>query len=107
MRTHIVDGNFLERKLNKTDLIDALALKTGHTKVASGQVVNALFEIIGDALARDELVQLIGFGAFGVTSTKARTGRNPQTGDVIHIAARRRPKFTAGAKLKASMNTKV
>ena len=90
--------------MNKTDLIDALALKTGHTKVASGEVVDALFEIIGDALAQGDTVQLIGFGAFGITETKARAGRHPQTGEAIQITASKRPKFTAGAKLKAAVN---
>jgi DNA-binding protein HU-beta len=94
----------LEITLNKTDLIEALALKTGHTKVASAEVVDALFDIIGDALAQGEAVQLIGFGAFGITETKARTGRNPQTGNTIQIAAGKRPKFTAGAKLKAAVS---
>lgn len=90
--------------MNKTDLIDALALKTGHSKVASGEVIDAMFEIIGSALAQGEAVQLIGFGAFGITETKARAGRNPQTGAAIQIAAGKLPKFTAGAKLKALVN---
>lgn len=92
--------------MNKTDLIEALALKTGHTKVVSGEVIDAMFEIIGNALAQGEPVQLVGFGAFGVTETKARAGRNPNTGEAIQIAAGKRAKFTAGAKLK-SLVTKV
>jgi DNA-binding protein HU-beta len=95
----------LENPLNKADLIEALALKTGHTKVASGEVIDAMFEIIGGALAQGETVQLVGFGSFGITETKARAGRNPQSGEAIQIAAGKRPKFTAGAKLKALVNT--
>jgi DNA-binding protein HU-beta len=88
----------------KTELIQALAHRTGQTKVASGEVVDAFFEIIGDALSQGDTVQLIGFGAFGITKTKARTGRHPQTGDAIQLPAGKRPKFTAGAKLKAAVN---
>ena len=92
--------------MNKANLIEALALKTGHTKVASGVVVEALFEIIGEALANGEKVQLIDFGSFAVGETKARMGRHPQTGDAIHIPAAKRLKFTAGAKLKTEVNKK-
>ncbi|HSY27127.1 MAG TPA: HU family DNA-binding protein [Burkholderiaceae bacterium] len=92
--------------MNKANLIEALALKTGHTKVASGEVVDALFEIIGDALANGEKVQLIDFGSFVVSETKARIGRHPRTGESIHIIAAKRLKFTAGAKLKAEVNKK-
>jgi DNA-binding protein HU-beta len=66
--------------------------------------VDAFFEIIGDALSQGDTVQLIGFGAFGITKTKARAGRHPQTGDAIQLTAGKRPKFTAGAKLKAAVN---
>ena len=96
----------LERNLNKANLIEALAIKTGNTKVASGEVVEALFAIIGDALANGEKVQLIDFGSFAVSETRARMGRHPQTGDAIHIAAAKRLKFTAGAKPKAEVNKK-
>lgn len=96
----------LENTLNKTELIEALALKTGNTKAASGETIDALFEIITDALGQGDTVQLIGFGAFGITETTARTGRNPQTGAAIEIPAGKRPKFTAGAKLKAAVNPK-
>jgi DNA-binding protein HU-beta len=85
----------------KTDLIDMLAWKTCQSKAASGEVVDAFFEIIGEALAQGDTVHLIGFGTFGITKTKARAILHPQTGEVIQLPAGRRPKFTAGAKLKA------
>lgn len=89
--------------MNKTELIVAVAKKAGHTKMDCSNVVDAFFEIIGDALAHGESVQLIGFGAFGVTETKARTICHPQDGYRIQLPAGKRPKFTAGAKLKAAV----
>ena len=90
--------------MNKSDLIEALAQKTGHTKAASAEVIDGLFEIISDALAQGETVKLIDFGSFGITETKPRVGRNPQTGDAIQIPSGKRPKFTASAKLKTAVN---
>jgi len=90
--------------MNKTDLIETLSRKTGQPKIECGEIVNGFFEVIGDALAHGESVQIIGFGAFGITETKARTICHPETGDPIQLAAGRRPKFTAGAKLKLAVN---
>jgi DNA-binding protein HU-beta len=88
----------------KTELVDRLAWKTCQSKAASGEVVDAFFEIIGEALAQGDTVQLIGFGTFGITKAKARKILHPQTGDVIQLPAGRRPKFTAGAKLKVAVS---
>ena len=88
----------------KTDLIELLAWKTCQSKAASGEVVDAFFEIIGDALSHGDTVHLIGFGTFGITKAKARTILHPQTGDVIQLPAGKRPKFTGGSKLKAAIN---
>ena len=90
--------------MSKTDLIETLSRKTGQTKKECGEIVNGFFEVIGDALAHGESVQLIGFGAFGIAKTKARTIAHPETGDLIRLPAGRRPKFTAGTKLKAAVN---
>ena len=90
--------------MNKSELIVAMAQKTGRTRMECGEVISGFFEVIGDALAQGESVQLIGFGAFGVTETKARTIAHPEAGYPIHLAAGKRPKFTAGAKLKAAVN---
>jgi DNA-binding protein HU-beta len=87
----------------KTEFIDLLAWKTRQTKTASAEVVDAFFEIIGEALTQGDAVHLIGFGTFGITKAKARNILHPQTGEVIQLPAGRRPKFTAGAKLKAAV----
>jgi len=88
----------------KTELIDVLAWKTRQTKAASSEVVDAFFEIIGEALSQGDSVQLIGFGTFGIAEAKARSILHPQTGEVIQLPAGKRPKFTAGAKLKVAAN---
>jgi DNA-binding protein HU-beta len=88
----------------KPELIQALALKTGLTKAESGKILDGLCEVIGDALAHGDTVQLIGFGTFDVTQTKARTICHPETGEAIRLPAGKRPKFTAGANLKAALN---
>ena len=62
--------------------------------------INAVFGAIGDALAKGEAVQLIGFGTFGVKERAAREGRNPRTGEVVKIAASKIPTFKAGKALK-------
>ena len=68
------------------------------------KIHNAALDVLTEALAKGDSVQFVGFGTFGVTERKARTGRNPQTGATIEIAASSVPKFTAGATLKASVN---
>jgi len=66
--------------------------------------VNAVFATIEEALAKGDKVQLVGFGTFEVRERAARTGRNPQTGEEIQIAASRVPAFRAGKALKDSVN---
>lgn len=90
--------------MNMTELIDVLALKTCQTKAASAEVVDAFFEIIGEALAQGDTVHLIGFGTFGITEAKARTISHPQAGYPIRLPASTRPKFKAGARLKSAAN---
>ena len=90
--------------MNKTELIEALAEKTGQPKKESGEVLDALLGIVSDTLAAGDTIQLIGFGVFGITETQARAGRNPKTGEVLEIAAGKRPKFTPGSKLKAAVS---
>jgi DNA-binding protein HU-beta len=86
--------------MNKTDLIQAVVEKTGLTKKDSASAVDAVFEAISESLARDDKVQLIGFGTFEVRSRQAREGRNPATGETIKIAASKAPAFKAGKALK-------
>ena len=85
--------------MNKGELITAVAAK-GLTKKDAEKVVNAVSDIIGDALAKGETVQLIGFGTFGVKERAAREGRNPRTGEKVKIAASKAPYFKPGTALK-------
>ncbi len=86
--------------MNKSDLIQAVAEKSGLTKKESSSVVDAIFNGISDSLAKGESVQLVGFGTFEVRSRKAREGRNPSTGETIKIKASKVPAFKAGKALK-------
>lgn len=89
--------------MNKTELIEDVATRTGLTKKDAGAAVDALFEAVTEALARGDRVQLVGFGTFEVRRRAARSGRNPQTGEVMAIAARSVPVFKAGKSLKESV----
>lgn len=90
--------------MNKSDLVDALAEATGMTKADAGRAVDALFSpdggIIAKTLKNDGRVQITGFGTFEAKNRKARTGRNPRTGETIKIAATKTPAFRAGKGLK-------
>ncbi|MFB5189533.1 HU family DNA-binding protein [Alicyclobacillus fastidiosus] len=86
--------------MNKQDLINKAAEKTGLTKKDSEATVNAIFETIEEALAAGEKVQIIGFGTFETRARAARSGRNPQTGEVIEIPASTVPAFKPGNNLK-------
>lgn len=90
--------------MNKSDLVDALADATGMTKADAGRAVDALFSpdggVIAQTLKKDGRVQITGFGTFEAKSRKARTGRNPRTGETIRIAATKTPSFRAGKGLK-------
>ena len=88
--------------MNKTELIKAVAEKTGESQAAAAKSVAAVFETITETIKKGETVSLIGFGTFGTKSIAERTGRNPQTGEEIKIAARTAPFFKAGKGLKDS-----
>ena len=88
--------------MNKEDIINEVA-KSTCTKAEAGVAVNAFLEAIKKALKKGNSVTLVGFGTFSVAKRAARTGRNPQTGKPIKIAAKKVPKFTAGKALKASV----
>jgi DNA-binding protein HU-beta len=90
--------------MNKGDIIDLLAGGTGISKVQANQVVDILMDGVTSALKKGERVALVGFGTFAVASRKARTGRNPQTGAPLKIAACKVVKFAAGYELKAAIN---
>ena len=90
--------------MNKSELVDALAESTSMTKADAGRAVDALFSpdggIIAKALKKGNRVQITGFGTFEAKNRKARTGRNPRTGQTIKIAATKTPSFRAGKGLK-------
>lgn len=90
--------------MNKSDLIEAISTRTGSSKAAAQEHLEAVIETISDAIAKGDTVQLVGFGSFGVADRAARTGRNPSTGEEIQIKASRTPKFTAGKALKDRVN---
>jgi DNA-binding protein HU-beta len=90
--------------VNKTELVDAIAASADLPKAAAGRALDAMIEAITDALKKDEQVVLVGFGTFAVKERAARTGRNPQTGETIQIAAAKIPGFKAGKALKDAVN---
>ena len=90
--------------MNKADLIDAIAKDTGLTKKDSEKALNSVIENISNALAKKDKVQLIGFGTFETRKRAARTGRNPQTGKELKIAASITPAFKPGKALKEKVN---
>ena len=89
--------------MNKTELISAVAAKAEMTKKDAEKAVNAVISSIQGALAKKDKVQLVGFGTFEVRQRAARTGRNPQTGKEIKIAATKVPAFKPGKSLKDSV----
>ena len=89
--------------MNKTQLIDVVATKTGLKKKEAEAAVNATTEAIAEALKAGDKVQLIGFGTFEVKERAAREGRNPKTGETITIAASKHPAVAAGKALKDSV----
>ena len=90
--------------MKKVELVEAVATKAGLTKADAARAVDATFEVITGALAKGDKVPLVGFGTFAVSKRAARTGRNPQTGEVVNIAARNAVTFKAGSALKESVN---
>ncbi|MBT8340544.1 MAG: HU family DNA-binding protein [Desulfatitalea sp.] len=89
--------------MNKTDLVAKVAEIVGTQKQAK-EAVDCVMDGIADALANKESVQIAGFGTFKVSERKARTGRNPQSGEAINIPARNVPKFVPGKALKDTVN---
>jgi len=85
--------------MNKADLVEAVA-KVTSTKKEANAAVDCVIETITKALKKKDEVTLIGFGTFAVKKRKARTGRNPQTGEALKIKAKSVPVFKAGKALK-------
>ena len=92
--------------MNKGDLVDKIAAATGISKTSANGAIDTMIDSFTAALRKGDRVTLVGFGTFSVMQRKARNGRNPQTGEVIKIGARRVAKFTPGVDLKRSVNRK-
>ena len=90
--------------MNKAALIEKMAGDAGITKTAAATAVDSLIEGVTGALKKNQRVTLVGFGTFGVSKRKARTGRNPQTGETIKIKAKRAVRFKPGKQLDSALN---
>lgn len=90
--------------MNKSELIDAIADGADISKASAGKALDAVLEAITGALKKGDQVSLVGFGTFAVKHRPARTGRNPQTGKEIQIAAANVPGFKAGKSLRDAVN---
>ena len=90
--------------MNKSDLVAAMAEKAEMSKKDAEKALKAFEEVVTNELASNGKVQLVGFGTFDVAERAAREGRNPQSGEVMKIAASRAPKFKAGKALKDMLN---
>lgn len=90
--------------MNKAELIDAIASSAKITKSDAQRALDATIENVTKALKKGDKVSLVGFGTFSVAKRAARTGRNPQTGKAIKIAAKKVAKFKAGIDLAKTVN---
>ena len=90
--------------MNKSELIEAITAEADISKAAAGRALDAVISAVTGALKDGEPVSLVGFGTFSVKARAARTGRNPQTGAAIQIAAANIPSFKAGKALKDAVN---
>ncbi|MDP3920896.1 MAG: HU family DNA-binding protein [Candidatus Omnitrophota bacterium] len=90
--------------MNKADLANEIAKRTKVSKAKAWESLNVTFDAIKVSLKKGNKVSLVGFGSFSVKKRKARTGRNPKTGETIQIKARKVPAFSAGSDLKKSVN---
>jgi DNA-binding protein HU-beta len=89
--------------MNKAELIDAMAAEAKITKADAKRALDAFIGATGKALKKGDRVALVGFGSFSVAKRAARTGRNPQTGKEIKIAAKKVVKFKAGTELSGQV----
>ncbi|MDP2873286.1 MAG: HU family DNA-binding protein [Bacillota bacterium] len=89
--------------MNRAELVTAIAGKSGLQKKDAERATGAMFEVIEEALAQGDKIVISGFGSFEVRDRAARTGRNPQTGEEIQIAATKVPVFKPGKTLRAAV----
>jgi DNA-binding protein HU-beta len=95
---------FKNQTMNKAELIDAIASEAGLSKADAKKALDAFVSSTGAALKKGDRISLVGFGSFSVSKREARTGRNPQTGKEIKIAAKNVVRFKAGAELSGAVN---
>lgn len=91
--------------MNKSDLIKHVSSETGISQAQAEKAINSFMSCVTQSLSTGETVTLIGFGSFSVTDRAARNGRHPQTGEILKIAAKKIPKFSAGKALKEAVVT--
>jgi DNA-binding protein HU-beta len=89
--------------MTKAELIERMSQRAKISKRAAGIALNTFVEAITNALRSGDKVALVGFGTFSVSKRKARTARNPRTGETIEVPAKRAPKFKAGRDLKNAL----
>lgn len=90
--------------MNKAELIDAIASDAGLSKADAKKALDGFVGATTNALKRGDRISLVGFGSFSVSNRAARQGRNPQTGQVIQIAAKNVVRFKAGSELSNKVN---
>lgn len=90
--------------MNRKELVDSVADKTGLTKKDTESFLNSFVETVVQELKNGGSVNLVGFGSFRVVQRKAREARNPRTGDTVRIPARKVPAFKPGKDLKSALN---
>ena len=90
--------------MTKAELVEKMAGDADISKAAAGKALDSLIDAVVKTVKKGNKVALVGFGTFSVSKRKARTGRNPQTGATIKIAAKKLPKFSAGKAFKDAVN---
>jgi DNA-binding protein HU-beta len=90
--------------MNKAELVDAIAASANLSKADAKRALDAFVEVSSGALKSGDRISLVGFGSFSVSDRPARNGRNPKTGEVIKIAAKKSIRFKAGAELNGKVN---
>lgn len=92
--------------MNKAELIDKISQDSGITKTQANEALDSFTNAVVATLKKGDRVTLVGFGTFSVSERSARNGRNPQTGEVIKIKARKVPKFKAGKEFATKISGK-
>lgn len=103
---HLFNSLLKTQIMNKAELVDKLAKDAGITKAQANDALDSFTNSVVGALKKGDRVTLVGFGTFSVSERSARNGRNPQTGEVIKIKARKVPRFKAGKEFSTKIGGK-